>query len=368
VPTTQSDTNAAQTVSPNNKTDEAETSALSQCQALASDASAKCNVVDDDNYTASVSEGIAAACKDLQQAGLSSGKNKTDQAKACQDAYMSCAQTCGGSAGTYSESDNWSTFNSASGACLGYASKAKAMLDAGSSSVKASTAGANCLGDSSPSPQSLGDKSAESAAAQTAAAANACAANPTGAGCTNFAAAAAGVGQFGSTDLKKANLDVADTSGLNVTSGPGNEASANKAPTVSPIANNTGGGIPGGGGGGKANAGGGGGGILSRLASAITDIEKGFLGGGGAAAPPPPPGTEAEDPNSLYSALTPAGRALAGQRTADLKRYLPGGDMWQGMRGPATTHEFHGPGVDLWSRITLRMQEKCKLGELIDCK
>ena len=111
-------------------------------------------------------------------------------------------------------------------------------------------------------------------------------------------------------------------------------------------------------------------GALSAAVSSIADIEKGLLGGGY---------------SQLLSGVNPfadtplslaeTNRALAAlgsppiQIDPDLKRYLPGGDLaQQGTLMPATSTEFHGRGVDLFSRIHDRYEVKCRLGELYDCR
>ena len=183
----------------------------------------------------------------------------------------------------------------------------------------------------------------------------------------------AGTGGFGSSDLTKGSTDVADTSGT-AAGYPGAEAGAgNTPPKVSPIANNTGGGIPGGGGGGGAHAGGGagGGGVFGALASAITDIQKGFLGASGGTPAPAPTEEKPETETVIGSDPDhPETRKPASiEPVIDLRRYLPTGDLYQGRdKGPAANPVYHGPFVDLFTRISVRMQEKCALHVLVGCE
>jgi hypothetical protein len=55
----------------------------------------------------------------------------------------------------------------------------------------------------------------------------------------------------------------------------------------------------------------------------------------------------------------------------ELSNYLPGAKFDPGMKLGGFrrfSEEIHGPDINVWTRITLRMNEKCKLGELIDCR
>ena len=55
----------------------------------------------------------------------------------------------------------------------------------------------------------------------------------------------------------------------------------------------------------------------------------------------------------------------------DLRRFLPGGDKDPKRRGIAgldlNSAQINGKFVNIWNRISDRMQEKCRLGELIGC-
>jgi hypothetical protein len=59
-----------------------------------------------------------------------------------------------------------------------------------------------------------------------------------------------------------------------------------------------------------------------------------------------------------------------GMTGLDLRKYLPGGALDPERRAgglrPAS-RETNGPGVDIFERITRRMQEKCRLGYLLGC-
>lgn len=56
----------------------------------------------------------------------------------------------------------------------------------------------------------------------------------------------------------------------------------------------------------------------------------------------------------------------------DLKQYLPGGTrnpLGRGVGGRNLLYgEINGKHVNIWNRISVRMQEKCRLGVLVDCR
>jgi len=146
-------------------------------------------------------------------------------------------------------------------------------------------------------------------------------------------------------------------------------------------ANNSGGGIPGGdsGGGGAASA------KLDPARKSSpgspgypTDIDQGLRGGGGFAnsAGGAPNGATLASAGGQQVAQTRgsqaqgAARGPASMKGLDLKSYLPGGanDPSRGRMMSPTQSEIHGPGVDIWNRISIRIQEKCRLGLLYDCR
>ena len=140
------------------------------------------------------------------------------------------------------------------------------------------------------------------------------------------------------------------------------------------VANNTGGQIPGGeGGGGGAKLGGGRGPGSPGAPGYSTDVLQGFQGGGGGGGA----GGGSTDTNgdagggfSGYGGGGHNGQANEG-RGLDLRKYLPGGKLDPGskMGGyKGLSLEINGRGANLWNKISDRFQEKCRLGELIDCK
>jgi len=104
-----------------------------------------------------------------------------------------------------------------------------------------------------------------------------------------------------------------------------------------------------------------------------TDILNGFQGGGGGA-------TGSADINTAGSGFDESGSRGGGygrgpqpqEQDVDLKKYLPGGSLaangrHQGGYASASLG-IHGPAVNLWNRINVRIIERCRLGRLIDCR
>lgn len=135
------------------------------------------------------------------------------------------------------------------------------------------------------------------------------------------------------------------------------------------VANNTGGQIPGQGGdqaGAKLNNGRGG---SPGSPGYTTDVLQGFqsasaaAGAGGS--------TEAKDEEGHWTGYG-QGRAPADDGI-DLRQYLPGGRRDPGVklggfRPNSLSNQIHGPHVNVWNRISSRFLEKCRLGQLIDCR
>ena len=295
--------------------------------------------------------------------------------------WSACYSTCKNGADKYQNSDNWSTFDGNASTCVGLKDKVSALTNASNDSANAATAGQNCDSNSSSSASAgaSGDKEKDQAKDAAAEKSAECTANPNLAGCAGTAAAATyaealkGTAGFNQTDAGGA-ADVTDTAGVTANAGNAliDTGLVGAAPKNGVIANNTGGGIPGGGGGASANGGTGArGGVLGAVASAITDIEKGFQSGGftGAVAAllaDGPAGAEAipsNDPNGRDPA------SLKGQNLAD---FLPGHRKGPSLNAaaiePPARAQIHGPTVSLFSRITAKYQEKCILGELFDCR
>jgi hypothetical protein len=134
------------------------------------------------------------------------------------------------------------------------------------------------------------------------------------------------------------------------------------------VANNTGGQIPGQGGDSAGAKLGGGRGGSPGAPGYTTDVLNGFKGAsalntaGGS--------TEAKEEEGGFTGYG-NGRTPA-EETVDLRQYLPGGRRDPGAKlgggfRPLSA-QIHGPHVNVWQRITMRFLEKCRLGQLIDCR
>jgi hypothetical protein len=150
-------------------------------------------------------------------------------------------------------------------------------------------------------------------------------------------------------------------------------ASVTTGPTKT-IPNNSGGSLPGDGGttSAKLEAPSRGGGGAGRR-TVNTDIEQGFRSGGGGYAYASGTNT-AESGGDAQGSSRPSGRSPAnddgGLTGLDLREYLPGGALAAHRRTGGvqpSSREINGPGVDIFERISWRMQEKCRLGYLLGC-
>jgi hypothetical protein len=174
---------------------------------------------------------------------------------------------------------------------------------------------------------------------------------------------------------KQQNFNLADTSAVmagQMIQGAGQNRQQN-LPTVNPVANNSGGQMPGGNSpqAGRPNAAN----AAPRVAAAasnIADIDQGLRsGGGGSFNNSAGGGMDMPDASSPYFGNRGSGRAPASAQM-DLRQFLPGGQRDPNMRNvggqAAAALGIHGRFVDIWARISDRMQEKCRLGELMGCR
>lgn len=97
------------------------------------------------------------------------------------------------------------------------------------------------------------------------------------------------------------------------------------------------------------------------------EIDANALRGGGGYTPP-----SAGGPSGVQVASGPAvdPRDPASEGGIDLRQYLPGGRRDGTRTGGyhTTSNEIAGQFTDLWKKISLRMQEKCRLGILLGCE
>jgi hypothetical protein len=137
------------------------------------------------------------------------------------------------------------------------------------------------------------------------------------------------------------------------------------------IANNGGGQIPGGGGdAGGAKLGGGRGGSPG-APGYTTDILQGYQGGGGGGSQAGGSTDTNGSPDGGFAGYGSGGARGPSGEGLDLRKYLPGGKNDPGSRlggfRPFSL-EINGPHYNIWSKVSDRYTEKCKLGELIDCQ
>ena len=331
-----------------------------------------------DNYTAASStptSSIKNSCNQNHDLGNAAAQSNTQAASECTVKYTTCDNTCT-SAG----------LSEKAASCRGLSSYASQYASLGASNYDVAAQSLNCQDAASASPSSgSGSNSSSSdskmSTASTAAAADACTSNPNTPGCgqasVQASANADALAKLSAANTAEANYNVGDSGGANTNAGyvpAGGSAGAN-SPSVKAIANNTGGGIPGGSGAGNKVGGilggNGGGGLFGGVAgSGIADIDRGLRSGGYSN----PAGTEEEkpDPAGGFSGYGPGRDPASGEGgRLDLKQYLPGGRLAADtLRAAAMQWRslgIHPYYVDLWSRISEKMQLKCKLGELLDC-
>ncbi len=336
-------------------------------------------------------QGLNEYCQQMKAMGQQSGTSNNSASSTCYEAYSSCVTSCEGMAAGYS-GQAAQLMTSAAQSCRSHESKVTQLATQGLTSQVSSADGDICKNVSSSAPQSAGGagapagggSAADQANAQAAAAGNdpysqPCSADPNSAACKalNYEKEVRGEASFGVTDTtaknKKGDFDIqeprVDASGLN--SDPnGFQPTGVKNGT---IANNSGGGIPGGEGGAPAKLGDRGGGKGSPGAPGYTtDVLQGFSGAGGYSAPAGGDAS-ADDGGGGFTGYGQGTRAPAtDQHGVDLRRFLPGAD-----RDPNRTRtggidiysaQINGKFVNIWNRISERMQEKCRLGELIGCE
>ncbi len=298
--------------------------------------------------------------------------------------------------------------------CRNYQSRVSELSDQGYDSHVAGQSGDICNNSSQANPQSLGglggmnpmsgssDRGAAGAdsnqnsndpygcqANPSSAACQQCSSDPSSPACQALAAQAQSGGQadFSGGDSStgrnnKNQFNVANESSF----GGGAEAFTGADPGAigtpaknGTIANNAGGGIPGSGGSGSpASLGGRGGGSGGGgAADSPADILQGFSGGGGYSSPAGG-GSGLDDGSGDGERGRRGFGANAGLRGPastksgeDLRRFLPGGSLDPSRRiggykflGGQINSKF----VNMFERISERMQEKCKLGHLLGCE
>jgi hypothetical protein len=343
-------------------------------------------------------QGLNEYCQQMRAMGAMGGQANESAGAVCYRSYDHCVRTCDNLAAGYSGQEANSLRQTAQ-ACRRYESRVVALGNQGLGSQSSGSSGDICNNVSQAAPQNMGGSGSNSNSANNAspnsngnpndpygcatdpssAACQQCSTNPNTPACRALAyeKEVRGEATFGNTDSQEkekspgSDFNIQDSpsdgSGLGLTAGAV-EPTAIKTGTV---ANNAGGGIPGGGGGSPASLGGGGGGRASPGSPGYTtDVLQGLSSPSGYSASAEPNQAGADGGFAGYGSN---GRGPASdQNGVDLRRFLPGGDkdpMRRGVGGfNINSGQINGRFVNIWNRISDRMQEKCRLGELIGCE
>ncbi len=344
-------------------------------------------------------QGINEYCQQMRALGQSGGQTNNSASGTCYQAYNRCATSCDGMASGYSGQVAQTLRDTANG-CRMLQSRVSQLASQGLDSQASGSAADICNSVSQAAPQNLGGLGGNPTSANNNPLSNSnsnpndpygCAADPSSAACqqcsTNpntpacralaYEKEVRGEATFGASENQA--KEKTDGSGFDIKDSPSDGAGLGlTAGSVEPtavktgtIANNAGGSIPGGGGGSPASLGGGGGGRGSPGSPGYTtDVLQGLSSPSGYSASAEPNQAGAEGGFQGYGNN---GRAPAtDQNGVDLRRFLPGGDkdpMRRGIGGiDINSAQINGRFVNIWNRISDRMQEKCRLGELIGCE
>lgn len=351
-------------------------------------------------------QSIADYCNQMQQASQSSGSVNNGLSAVCYSNQSSCTNTCSSLVQKYQalvdncgDCDASSVYSSALaslqsslGSCQNLQANMNAMARQGIGSANGQALGSICSQQASFNPQSAGSNSlpVPQAAATTASAdaygcqqnpqsvaCQACAMNPRSPGCqaiqqanptgrAGFQTASKTNSEFNPMDESLALAQAQAKMNMATASAPA-PANQNHAALVP---NNSGGAIPGQAGGQQARA------DLSSgrpagpaLAGANTDILQGHMAGGysqqGNGS-----GFESINANARRGYASVNGRAHPYAVGFDLKKVLPGGSLDPARIAAlnSVNAEINGKGVDLFKKISNKMEEKCKLGILWECR
>ncbi|MGE4132237.1 MAG: hypothetical protein AB7F86_11405 [Bdellovibrionales bacterium] len=357
--------------------------AVSECDQLYANARSTCQQVAQVNtQQPSRQMGIKELCDEWKRTGQIGAQANLDSGSSCTSAYNQCQNSCTRNAQLYSRvADRLRQTSQACGDLSAYVQR----IGQQSQNILSSTDMARYCGQSSGAdPSSLGGGpgggggpglSDPYSQANNYGNQSACDMNPNSAACAEERKAKEppqGKAGFGSGDdqggPKPSDFNITDPKSLAAgTQGPTGDFKPKPGLPGATVANNAGGQIPGSGG----DSGGAKldpprpGGVAP--ASYSTDIMQGYVG-----ASPTPGYNGAAEPSSAADFQAYYRRGKKGDPDGlDLKQFLPGGRqaVRRGLGGQLIRSEgIHGPGVDIWARISQRMTEKCKLGMLFGCK
>lgn len=348
-------------------------------------------------------QSISDYCAQMQNLGVSSSNVNNGFSAVCASNQNSCSSTCSQLAQKYQAlSDNCqdceassiyestlATLNSKVAACAQLKTAAISMGSQGISAGGNTGYASACQQAALAQPQSQGLPSAMNAPSTgdlygcssnpTSQACGACTVNPNLPACLAIAQGQQrAMGKTGFTDAAKNKEDGSgfDTANLadslaavNAKMAMNTDSSGVKV-SATVVPNNSGGGIPGSGGAqSPASLGGGrGGGAVHAAENSPADIMHGTSSGGYS------PTFADNTPGERFRDLGYGRKGVNGSASdlgIDLKKYLPGGsrDPRRNVAGIGPMNiEINGKGVDLFKKISNKIEEKCKLGILWECK
>lgn len=317
----------------------------------------------------------------MNNAGRSAGSANVTAGQVCYNAFSACEDAC-----------NSAGMQSSAQMCADLSSKMQTMGNQALNNYDASSAGQNCNAAASSAPMPGGGAATDPNSQlnnQASTDPYGCSTNPTSQACQNCSlnpnsptckalaeAQQNPTGKVGfqspdkSTGGNPNDFNVADNSTApngNVFGSGSSDPNAKTDAHVIP--NGGGGGIPGDGSSKPATLGSGGGGKPSPGAPGfnnVTDIERGMMAGGYSA---PGGSGDTQDSNGYKGYGVKNGRGPASDGAMDLKKYLPGNVMDSRTLAGFGMHsaEISGKSGDNFKKISQRIQEKCKLGILLDC-
>jgi hypothetical protein len=351
--------------------------------------------------------GLSSYCQQTQQLGQAGSQINNAYATACYRGHSGCEMTCSSLASKYRQllsgcsgstcslyQSAVSYFDNTGRSCQTLSAQSVQVANQSMNSATATGGGSACQQITQAAPQSGFPSSSTGAAANDP---YGCLANPNSQAClqctthpgspaclalANANTLARGEDGFQgqSASDKDQDINLPDIGDLSVQGG-GFSVSPTAAtpPSVGMVPNNSGGGVPGEGSSPAAP-------VLAATANQkpspgapgyTTDIDKGFRDGSGGGAGGYAPSYAANLDSSSASRFGFARRGGkhgddgASRTYLDLKAYLPGGSRDPSGRiggRKRIAPDINGPFVDMWKLISDRIQEKCRLGELIDCR
>lgn len=340
-------------------------------------------------------QGLADYCRQMQDLGDSSGSINSRLGAICTNNYYACTNSCASLQQKYqsylascSNCESYSVFslalatlNSYSNTCSGLQGRANSLSRAGLSTASNSAYGDYCSQMASVSPM-MPSSLSKAKPSSTAVDVSACARNPNAPGCASAPSATAQAqaiaqGQAGFQSVGKSSKgrfnfgDLADSAASVINSLRGGDP----APTanVKPVPNGGGGfGAIGAGGSARADLGPNARRNPTAAASAgnVTDVEQGLRTGGYSQ----PVGSTSGEGGSVAAYGDVNKKNLdpqhGGYMGMDLKQYLPGGSRDPGRRlaGASAHSQINVKEEDIWRRISIKIDEKCKLGLLWRCR